>query len=176
MKTNEFLVLFLLVPNAFLDWKERRIGRMSCRLFTVAGLVYRLFFCLATFDCFGIDTNGMKSVNHHWLVTMACVVLIGFGLFTVRAVGAGDVRLLMAIGLFLEAEALFEVIARAMFLAAGYLLTSSLISRILIIGMGRVKEDGEKKMKKDTDKEGLPFAVFLLIGYVIYLIKQAFGG
>jgi len=42
--------------------------------------------------------------------------------------------------------------------------------------MKGIEMENKAKEKDKLDSSGMPFAVFLLIGYVIYLIKQAFGG
>lgn len=108
-------LLFLLLAAAIEDAVRLRISNLTCGLVFVGALV-----------AMGVHGFSLSL----WQNALVCIVILALGTpaFAAGWLGGGDVKLLAALGLWLDLQAAFGLIA-AVFIAGGLLAIISIAAR-----------------------------------------------
>lgn len=143
-KIFTFIVLLLVAAAAVKDFKARQIPDTVNILIVVIGFIKIV-----------VLTEMRKSS----IVGFVCaaVLMTICKLLMKDGLGAGDVKLISALGFFLGINRFIP-----------FMVITSLVSAIAAVVMVILK-----KMKKN---DSLPFAPFVLVGYILNMIFLYFGG
>lgn len=155
---HSFILLLWLVLCAAQDARQRRIANVL----TLGAAALALVYLLMT----GSTWLGAEAGQGGWAVLIALALTLP-GFFMGR-MGAGDVKLMTALGLATDGLFILEVFIGAGIVSVIWLL---LAPRLWLYMSQRVR-DRLKNLRPDTSKK-LPFAPFLLVGAipVLYWIR-----
>lgn len=136
---------FFILAAAMIDWKTHMIPNMIPGLLIVSRFVILIYEILT-------KKSTMEDVLNSVLGALVCaVVLLIAGKVTSGGIGAGDVKLLIAIGFMCGVELVFTVLLLSLFCCVA-------VSVVLVL------------LKKCTMKDHLAFGPFIYAGYVAMLI------
>lgn len=144
------IILLILIGSACFDYREHRIPNIFPLVLSVSGIVFLIV---------GIVTKqegAMSYVVSSTFATFGCVLgLIVASALTNKGIGAGDVKIMGALafvgGVYLVCGVLFFSVFTCALIAVALLVT-----------------------KRKTLKEVVPFAPFILMGYVISIFTSIY--
>jgi prepilin peptidase CpaA len=171
------VLLALLAAAAICDYRTYRIPNLLTGAGTVFGLVY--------------NTAVPPSMHADWTWPLAGM-LLGFAallpMYAIRAMGAGDVKLMAMVGVFLGPEHTPYAAAAACVAggvaALGFGLARRALGRMLLnvkntagamawLAIGGVRPDAGVAVGESVGK--LPFGVSIAVGTIAYVTARQFG-
>ncbi|MEH6474136.1 MAG: prepilin peptidase [Sneathiella sp.] len=153
------LAIFVMLYAAFTDWTTRRIPN-------------KLSLCLVVlFGTFTLMPGCVEDVMPHMLVSLG-MLLILLPVYAMGKMGGGDVKLLVASGLWMGNDQITEFILYVSF--AGAVLTLILISENLrnIWEWGAAQVGLQSTGGAASKATGIPYGVAISFGGIVLIYKS----
>lgn len=168
-------VLTLLMTAVWMDLKTDRISNRLILFGLFLGLPYQILL------------NGARGILV-FLLNGCVPILLFFLFYRIKALGAGDIKLLSVLGVFLDKDTYFRTILYIFATAAVIGVTKLLIrgvlfKRLCVLGryaygayrMGCLNVYGSGEAETDYWENRIHFSVAILLGYLISMGRCLFA-